>query len=127
MALAPSMDLTRGGTAGCTCSTTSSSSGPTRPSCVTRNAAAFLVYLLPSAANNIFIVSPGPLSPQHQHRDAAVGENVLRFAAEQDALEAFAAVRSHDDQVALVLLRRRHDRFSDQVGLRNQGLGLDAF
>src|SRR6185369_14916135 len=119
------MVLTRGGTAGCTCSTTSSSSGPTMPSWVTRNAAAFLVCLLSSAANNIFIVAPG-ISAQHQHRDGAMGENVLGFAAEQDALEALAAVRGHDDQVALAFLRGCHDRLGDQVGFGDDGLGLDA-
>ncbi len=51
------MVLTRGGTGDCTCSTTSSSSGPARRSWVARKARAFFVYLLPSAANNIFIAS----------------------------------------------------------------------
>jgi hypothetical protein len=44
---------------------------------------------------------------RNQHRDLGIGEHFLGLAAEQHAGEPAAAVRSHEDEFALVLLWER--------------------
>jgi hypothetical protein len=61
-----------------------------------------------------------------QHRDIAMGQHVLRLAAQQQALEAPAAMRRHHDQVALVLLRRGQDRLGRPGRAHGDGLGRHA-
>ena len=43
---------------------------------------------------------PGNGLPIHQHRNLAVRQDFLRFTADQQALHAAPAVRSHHDQIA---------------------------
>ena len=43
-------------------------------------------------------------SPQYQHRDVGVGQHMLCFAAQQQALDAPAAMRGHHDQITGVFL-----------------------
>lgn len=54
---------------------------------------------------------------QHQHRNVRMRQNVLGFAAQQQALDAFAPVRGHDDEVTAVLARGFDDGLGHQVGL----------
>jgi len=49
-------------------------------------------------------------------------QHVLGLAAQEQALEALAAVRSHHDEVAFVLLGSGDHRFGHQVGLGYQSL-----
>ncbi len=72
---------------------------------------------LPGASERFVKSGAGPelRLAQHQHRNVRVREHVLRFAAQQQALQAFASVRGHDDQVALVLLGRSDDGLGHQV------------
>ena len=74
----------------------------------------------PGASERLVKSGAGPelRLAQHQHRNVRVREHVLRFAAQQQALEALAAVRGHDDQVALVLLGRSDDEIRTPCAAR---------
>ena len=54
-----------------------------------------------------------------------VRQHVLSFAAQQQALQALAAVRCHDDQVAVVLFGSFHNRFGHQIGVSDLGGNRD--
>src|SRR5690349_21035415 len=101
----------------CTWTTATWPSSPISSGWVTRKARAFLVWSLPSAAKRIFMVclgvgeKEGKGSAQHEHRYVAVGQHVLGLAAQEQPLDALAAVRGHHDEVALVLAGRRQDGF----------------
>ena len=52
---------------------------------------------------------------------------MLGFTAQQQALDALAAVRGHHDQVAPVFLGGGNDGLGNQVRLGNDRFGADAF
>lgn len=57
---------------------------------------------------------------QNQNRHGAVRQYMLGFASEQHPFNAFSAMRRHDDKIAIVFCRSRHDGFSHQIRLGKQ-------
>lgn len=55
-----------------------------------------------------------------------VRQDVLYFVAQQQALDALAPVRRHDDEVALVLFGGSNHGFGHQVGFGHHGLDVHA-
>ena len=56
--------------------------------------------------------------PDNQHRNGAVSENFGRRAAQKQAIQAAATMRSHDNQAAVPRLGRIDDGFSG-LGVRH--------
>lgn len=63
---------------------------------------------LPSSFS-VGLVPAAPSSAQHQHRNVRMRQHLLGFAAQQQAFDAFAAMRGHDDQVGFVFFGRCND------------------
>jgi hypothetical protein len=58
-----------------------------------------------------------PGSPAHQHRQVGVRQYLLSNAPKEDGLDTPSAVRSHQDQVCALQLRRGDDRLMRMVAL----------
>jgi hypothetical protein len=63
--------------------------------------------------------------PEHEHRTPSVPDYVLGDAAQKEMLQSRAAVRSHDDQVAVVRLREPADDVAGRPGVQRMTY-LDA-
>jgi len=65
---------------------------------------------VPAATGQAGLISGLASGPPHQHRQRAVGEHLLGFAAEDEGLDAAAAVGGHQDQIAAEALGCLDDR-----------------
>lgn len=60
------------------------------------------------------LAGDGLSGAMYQHGDAAIGQHLLGFAAQQNAAQAFSTMRGHADQVALSILGLLDDGFADR-------------
>lgn len=55
-----------------------------------------------------------------------MGQDCSCFAAEEQPFQTFAAMRGHDDQIAIQLLGHPDDFFGWRVSTRQHGVAIDA-